>query len=67
MDIYINNKQQDVPEGSNISDMLQLLELTSQKGMAIAVNNNVVPQKEWAGYVLNEQDKMTLIKATQGG
>lgn len=67
MNIYINNKPQDLPVQTNISGMLEVLRITSQKGIAIAINNNVVPGAEWRTYELKDNDKVTLIRATQGG
>ena len=67
MNVYINNKLQDVPGQTNISGMLEALNITSQKGIAIAINNNVVPGAEWGTYELKDDDKVTLIRATQGG
>ena len=67
MNIYVNNKLQELPGQANINVMLDQLNITSQKGIAIAINNNVVPGAEWNTYVLNEEDKVTLIRATQGG
>ncbi len=37
------------------------------KGLAIAVNNSVVPKEKWTEKMLNEADKVLLIRATQGG
>ena len=67
MDIYINSKQQELPGNARITDALTTLNIVSQKGIAIAVNNNVIPRQEWDTYILQPEDKMTLIKATQGG
>ena len=67
MNIYVNNKLQEVPGQANIPAMLEVLNITSKKGIAIAINNNLLPGAEWNTYVLNENDKVTLIRATQGG
>jgi len=67
MNIYVNNKLQELPAQANITAMLEALNISSQKGIAIAINNNVVPGAEWKSYALNENDKVTLIRATQGG
>ena len=67
MNIYVNNKQQEVPAETRISDALQSLNIAAQKGIAVAINNNVVPRAEWETYRLRAEDKITLIKATQGG
>ncbi len=67
MNIYINSKLYEVPGETNITSALDTLDLISQKGIAIAINNNVVPRAEWETYVLSDEDKVTLIRATQGG
>jgi len=67
MDIYINSKLQQLPGDAKITDALSSLNLNAQKGIAIAINNNVIPQAAWETYLLQPDDKMTLIKATQGG
>jgi sulfur carrier protein len=67
MNIYINNTPQELPEPSKITDALTALNILHQKGIAIAINNNVIPRSEWADYLLTAEDKVTLIKATQGG
>ena len=67
MKIYINNKPQELKESATLSETLIALNIPSQKGIAIAINNNVVAKQEWDNYCLNEQDQVTIIKATQGG
>lgn len=67
MNIYINNKQQEVPTHAKISDALAALSIVSQKGIAVAINNNVIPKAEWDSHLLQADDNITLIKATQGG
>ena len=67
MNIYVNNKLTEVPVQANVAAALDSLNLVSQKGIAVAINNNVVPRAEWESYVLCAEDKVTLIKATQGG
>jgi len=67
MNIYINNKLQKLKESSTLSETLIALNISSQKGIAIAINNNVVPKQEWDNYCVNENDQVTIIKATQGG
>jgi len=37
------------------------------KGLAVAVNDAVVPRANWESFLLNENDTITIIRATQGG
>ena len=67
MNIYINNKLQELPHEAKIKDALSALDITVQKGIAIAVNNNVIPHTEWESFTLQADDKMMLIRATQVG
>ena len=65
MKISVNNKE--VETGANY--LLQLskqLELP-QTGIAVAVNNHMVPRSEWEHFVLHENDELIIIKAVCGG
>ena len=49
-----------------------LLELSNEmklpeKGVAVAVNNNIGPREEWRTYALHENDNIFIIKAVCGG
>ena len=67
MNIYVNSQLKEVPVQANISAALEALQIVSRNGIAVAINNTVIPKGEWETYVLNEEDKVTLIRATQGG
>ena len=67
MNIYVNNKMQQIQGQPKITDALASLNIFSQKGIALAINNNVIPKAEWDAYVLQDEDRVTLIRATQGG
>jgi sulfur carrier protein len=67
MNIYVNNSLQEIPAHAKITDALDKLNLISLRGIAVAINNNVVPRSEWDTFPLQAEDKLTLIQATQGG
>ncbi len=50
-----------------LSEMLVSNQIKDQRGIAIAVNQQVVPKNQWSDYQLNENDEVLIIKATQGG
>ena len=66
MKLLINSEQKDF-SGKNISELVQSLSMVSTNGIALAVNEKVVPKTEWEKFELKENDKILLIKATQGG
>lgn len=66
-EVSINQKIFQLPEGGTLADVLLLLQITQADGIAVAVNEAVIPRGEWAGYVLREADRVFVIRATQGG
>jgi len=67
MEISVNQKPLEIPEYCSVQQLLSSLFLENQKGIAIAINDNVVPRSNWAAQLLKSDDTVTLIKATQGG
>jgi sulfur carrier protein len=67
MNVIVNNKSVELPDASGIHALLQQLNLSSPQGIAIAVNEQVVPKSEWESCVLKDNDAVLLIRATQGG
>lgn len=67
MTIQINDEQKVVPEGITVNDVvLSILQLNSA-GMAIAINDSIVPRHLWESSQLQPNDKMLVIKAASGG
>lgn len=65
MKVSVNNK--DVETGATtLSQLTEELSLPAQ-GIAIAVNNRMVPRMEWADYALTEGTSIIIIKAACGG
>ena len=67
MNVIVNNKTVELPDASGIAALLEQLNLSSPQGIAIAVNEQVVPKSEWERCVLKHNDQILLIRATQGG
>lgn len=67
MEIFINNEAFQTPLDSTLKHVLSENGLSDQKGIAVAINNTVVPKTNWGKKTLIPQDKITVIKATQGG
>ena len=66
MNLTINSQPKQF-SGKNISELVQTLNMSSTNGIAFAVNEKVVPKSEWGKFELKDNDKILLIKATQGG
>jgi sulfur carrier protein len=67
MEILVNNKPEQMMQGNMLSELLLQLGLSEKKGIAVAVNNRVVGRADWAKHSLQENDKVTIIRPTQGG
>lgn len=66
MDIYVNSKQQEVPDGARVIDLITILDL-SNKRVAIEVNTDLVVKTEWAGRVLKAGDRVEIVSFVGGG
>ncbi|MBC7389278.1 MAG: sulfur carrier protein ThiS [Opitutaceae bacterium] len=67
MDIYFNGDLTNISENLKLESFLHLHQLDDKKGLAVAVNNQVIPKKSWDEYILTDNDKVLVIKASQGG
>lgn len=65
--ISVNNQPVPFTPGTSLSSLLLELQFAEKKGIAIAVNQQIVPKSTWSTYTLQENDKVTIIQATQGG
>lgn len=66
MMITVNDEPFEIPSGSSLSD-LALLKQLPDKGVAVAVNNNMVTRAEWQNRILAPGDDVVIIRAVCGG
>ena len=67
MTVYVNDRKHSVSDICNIDMLLDNIGLNEKKGIAVAVNYEVIPKKDWDNNYLKENDKILVIRATQGG
>jgi len=67
MNVLLNDKTIDLEDRVSLEILFQKLNIKIDAGMAVAVNEMIIPKKEWPSHDLNENDKILLITATQGG
>ncbi len=67
MIVFVNNNLLEMKEPEKIPGILQLVNIPDSNGIAVAVNNAVVPRAEWESFTVHENDQLTVIRATQGG
>lgn len=67
MTIRVNDQPHRVADFATLLDLLRELALAERKGVAVAINDTVVPRAEWPARSLAESDRVLVIQATQGG
>jgi sulfur carrier protein len=67
MNIRVNDQPREVAVDTALAELASALGLGERRGVAIAVNDEVVPRAAWAGRRLVEGDRVLVIQATQGG
>ena len=50
-----------------LDELLARLDITERCGVAVAVNNRVIPKSQWSEAPVADGDVVELIRATQGG
>lgn len=66
MEVIINQKKFTL-KSTELSQALCVYGLSEQKGLAVAVNDEVVPKAQWKTFSLRENDQILIITAAQGG
>ena len=67
MNIRVNDQPHSVALGATLLDLLRELAIAERKGVAVAINDAVVPRSAWSERPLAESDRVLVIQATQGG
>ncbi|MFO7869410.1 MAG: sulfur carrier protein ThiS [Bacteroidales bacterium] len=67
MTIYFNEEKMSVEVETTLFSVLEETKFSDKQGVAVAVNNNVVPRAEWQNFVLTEGANILVIQAAQGG
>lgn len=67
MQVILNENGLEVSPQSSLQTLLENNGHASQKGIAVAVNNKVVPRAQWESHILQDNDKVLVITATKGG
>lgn len=67
MNIRINGQEVGV-EGGTLADVLRSLSVTDgDSGVAVAINEEVVPRGEWTTRALKPGDAIEIVRPVQGG
>jgi sulfur carrier protein len=67
MEVTINQERQELQEGLTVAQLIAAYGYESGDGIAVAINEEIVPKHKWDDRVLEPDDEVTVIQATQGG
>lgn len=67
MEILLNHQTHQVPDQYSLQQLLLAVLPETQDGIAVAVNQDVIPSSDWHTTLLQQHDDVCLIRATQGG
>ena len=68
MKIILNDRESHIDEACFLLPLIEKeLQLRSLDGIAVSVNYEVIPKKNWAAYQLKPGDAVLVIHATAGG
>ncbi|MEU7823975.1 sulfur carrier protein ThiS [Catellatospora sp. NPDC049111] len=64
--VVVNDTPRPTRRGETIADLLAVLDVPS-RGVAVAVNGEVVRRADWPAHRLLDGDRVEVLTATQGG
>lgn len=69
MNVRVNGQPRDLPEGATIGDAVSVVVKApaATRGVAVAVNGEVVARSRWNQVTLSEEDRVEILRAVGGG
>ncbi len=67
MTVSLNNQTLEIEAQMMLSNLVFQQVGENQKGIAVAINGQVIPKSAWSETQISENDELLIIKATQGG
>jgi sulfur carrier protein len=66
--VLLNGSEAELADGATVQAAVDALDLpASGRGVAVAVDAEVVPRTEWERHELNEGARVEILRAIQGG
>ncbi|MRT15025.1 sulfur carrier protein ThiS [Enterobacteriaceae bacterium RIT711] len=66
MHIQFNDEPLQCPDNLTLEKLLEQLRLL-KPGVALAINQSIVPREQWEAHLLNDGDQILLFQAIAGG
>ena len=66
LSLVLNGESYELPKRVSVIELFELLDL-STKFMAVEINDEIIFRDSWGSYLLNQDDKVELVRAIGGG
>ncbi len=66
MELTVNGVARSLPDGTTVEALVEMLHI-GRKGVAVAVNGEVVARSTWPGAAVRDGDHVEVLRAAQGG
>ena len=66
MNIFLNGEKKDIPDGLNVSSLLQHLEIKHER-VAVEINEEIVRKATYADVVVKDGDRVEVVQFMGGG
>jgi sulfur carrier protein len=68
MKIIVNGKEKVIDNQMKLSDYITVnLHGKEPRGIAVALNDTIIPRQQWDSVLINENDSIEIVHAVQGG
>ena len=68
MKVSINGEVDELRQGATVADAVERVHPADlRRGLAAAVNGEVVPRDEWTDWTLDDDDEVEVLRAIGGG
>ena len=65
--LQVNGEKRELPEGTTLASLLDILKLGSRPHLAVERNRKIVPKERFADTRLEEGDKLEIVSFVGGG
>ncbi|MEA5403371.1 sulfur carrier protein ThiS [Arcicella sp. DC2W] len=67
MTVFVNDEILEFSDTPTLIKIFEIQQITEIRGLAVAINEEVIPRVLWTETLLQNNDRLMLIRATQGG
>jgi sulfur carrier protein len=67
MTVCVNGEQRQLADATTVADVVQSLVEEDERGVAVALDGDVVPRSEWESTTLRDGAHVEVLRAVQGG